>query len=82
MAKIAFPGHVPQPQRKVVIEITLGDEASMPMDIRELVAEAMWQHGGQTLAGMRTTFDLLPRAQHGDIITESGRKVGEWRITS
>jgi len=79
---IDFPGHVPQPQRKLVIEIALGEGMDTPEQVRMAVDDAMWVHGGMDLAGTRARFDLLPRAPHGELRNGYDRKVGEWRITS
>lgn len=82
MGDITFPGHVPQPQRKLVIEITIGENMTTPQQVREAVFDAMWRHSKESLANQRTSFDVLQFPPHGDVRDEYDHKVGEWRITS
>lgn len=77
-----WPGHVPQPPRKFVLEVTLDTDLETPGGVAEAIARSIRQYGADN-KGTVTPFDQQPGFPAGYIYSpKTGRKVGEWRVTS
>lgn len=74
-----YPGHVPQPPQRFILEITLAKDIDSPHHVLRAIEESIQQYGHDKL-GTRTPFNEQPGFVAGAIISATGRRAGSWRV--